>query len=529
MVSNRSESPTQSLTIYLLKASVKNFSDALCPNSCSDYVVGPGTLFVQNSYPKPPSWSSYFKKYLDPSQLGKVTTSSAVLLLETKNRIFAITFGHGRHLLLPDLLEDRFGLLVALNSIGENNIRSLDKRTFDAIAKHSKEQASKEAGTRDFGLDIEQDLVRAVTGTPTDLSLGKRMYGMDALNVATNVQLDGLGDLLTKYYNKYTDTSYKKFFPWIDHLAEITKKDTQEQLDCILLNKINNSENERIWMAVPEVVSWEHIGGFRYGMGKSYPEYHDIHLLEFIKSLNDPACINKEILSHKYVYCIDNNGLVLDKWQAYKCLYGEIDHDGDSFLLSGGKWYRVSKDFVDEVNQAYKLIENFTPSLPEYNHDSESHYNTDVANANPKNFALMDCKNISYGGGQSRFEFCDLYSNTRDIIHVKRYGNSSVLSHLFAQGLNSGELFQTDPKFRKSVNDILPDGFKLFDTSTRPPQSDYQVVFAVISNAPGELTLPFFSRLNLKHAARRLEGYGYKVAKAKIGVNSTKSILKKYH
>jgi uncharacterized protein (TIGR04141 family) len=43
-------------------------------------------------------------------------------------------------------------------------------------------------------------------------------------------------------------------------------------------------------------------------------------------------------------------------------------------------------------------------------------------------------------------------------------------------------------------------------------------VFAVIGGKAGGHHLPFFSKLNMKHAARRLEGYGYQVARLRIPV-----------
>ena len=102
------------------------------------------------------------------------------------------------------------------------------------------------------------------------------------------------------------------------------------------------------------------------------------------------------------------------------------------------------------------------------------------------------------------------------------------MSHLFAQGLISGELFLTDLDFRKKVNKELPSNFQLQDATKRPGQGEYRVVFAVISDVPGELVLPFFSRLNLKHAARRLEAYGYRVERAKVEVDEILSKLKKF-
>src|SRR5213596_3762877 len=58
----------------------------------------------------------------------------------------------------------------------------LDKRTFDAISTHSRVQGTREGSAFEFGVDIDQDLVRAVTGTPDDAALGHKLSGMDALH-----------------------------------------------------------------------------------------------------------------------------------------------------------------------------------------------------------------------------------------------------------------------------------------------------------------------------------------------------------
>ena len=139
----------------------------------------------------------------------------------------------------------------------------------------------------------------------------------------------------------------------------------------------------------------------------------------------------------------------------------------------------------------------------------------------------MDKKNIMYGGGQNRIEFCDLYAQGGDMIHVKRYGGSSVLSHLFAQGTMSGELFRTQSDFRGLVNARLPDSHKIPDHTASPDRDEYRVVFAIVSDQrTGELTIPFFSRLNLRSAATRLVAYGYRVAIKKIPVNQARAITK---
>jgi len=218
------------------------------------------------------------------------------------------------------------------------------------------------------------------------------------------------------------------------------------------------------------------------------------------------------------VICLNHDDKEMYKWNAFRCLYAEIDCKGESFLLSGAKWYRVDPNFVRETDTAFEQIPNCEAEFPEFNDKSEGAYLERLAGSNQGHLALMDQKNIPYGGGHSKVEFCDLLSSENDLFHVKRYGQASALSHLFAQGLVSGELFLTDERFRKEVNARLPQSHQ-FDSDIAPERGEYRVVFGIISDRPGPLRVPFFSRLNMKHAARRLGAYGYRVAKMKIPVS----------
>jgi uncharacterized protein (TIGR04141 family) len=108
----------------------------------------------------------------------------------------------------------------------------------------------------------------------------------------------------------------------------------------------------------------------------------------------------------------------------------------------------------------------------------------------------------------------------RKLLFVKRYSGSAQLSHLFAQGVVSGELFLQDAEFRAKLNDKLSDGHRLEDVQQRPEPRDYEVVFAIISKSTKPLDIPFFSKVSLRNARRRLQGYGYHVSKKKISVKA---------
>lgn len=179
-------------------------------------------------------------------------------------------------------------------------------------------------------------------------------------------------------------------------------------------------------------------------------------------------------------------------------------------MLTNGKWYEVAKDFVEEIENNYKFILSSSSSISLANCEGKQHedkYNESLAES--ISGILMDRKNIRYGGGASSVEFCDVYDSTnKSFIHVKNYYGSSALSHLFAQGRVSGQLFLSDPKFRKKVKETensLP-----FDPDTSPNPADYKIVFGIISGSRNELNIPFFSKVNFKNEKNLLTTFGFK-------------------
>lgn len=359
-----------------------------------------------------------------------------------------------------------------------------------------------------------------MTGTPHDITLGSRMSGMESLKVSVRAALENLPDLLARYFERYRDTTYMKDFSWVDHLSEVRDPELKELLDNKLVATVLKQDFSRSWLAAPDIVDWGHVAGFKYTKNRDDHLYYDISWKTFMHSCGDDKEINLEMLKSKYVECLNGDDGLISKWSIYACVYCEVEEEaGKTYLLSNGRWYRVDGNFVKQINDFYDKIPKSTLTLPDYSHDSETAYNKAVADERCEQCAHMDSKNIHYGGGHSQVEFCDLYFNSKKIVHIKRYGASSTLSHLFAQGATSGQLFATDADFRVELNKKLPESYKFEEPTQRPQASDYEIVFGIISDQEIEkLTLPFFSRLNLKHAVELLRGYDFNVSLLKIPV-----------
>ncbi|MCK5242190.1 TIGR04141 family sporadically distributed protein [bacterium] len=532
--------PTNKLTIYLIKESYTKPEDILgkyteLTEEDIKYKTNTiGTLYYGDSQYFEPAWIEDFfndsfnnKKYENvPKSKLFSATSKAVLLVKQQGRIFAIPFGYGWTLLNHGVWEERFGLKTALNIVDADSLRRIDKKNMSSVPKDTSEQLSRGGVAADFGIDIEQDLVQSITGKTIDETFGKNITGKDALSVSVKVDLTNIKDFLETCYQTYLKTDYKKDFGWIDQIADIKDPKLIETLDGQLIENIKNNQEGKTWMAVPELVKWEEVSGFSYkNSARPKTQYDDINLSAFINSLSDASEDDKnklsiEILKKKKIYCFDSqNDSLKHQWSAYNCMYCEINDrtKEKTYLLSNGKWYEVEKSFTKSVDKEYQALRNQAISidLPSYQHGNENDYNIKIAQKD-KQFCCMDRKNISHGGGYSKIEFCDLFAKNKKMIHVKHYGGSSVLSHLFNQGIVSGELFIRDEDFRKKVSAKLSKAHRIFDIENKPKASDYEVVFAVISSVENDLEIPFFSKVALKNAKQKLETYGYKVSLQKI-------------
>lgn len=524
--------PVRSLTIFLMKAGIKE-SDVLddeASEGCEEVDIrlggkSVGTLHAQQTPITPPSWLKFFAGSITRNPKLSRASVSAAYITRAGGRLFAIVFGQGRHLLKGGTYEERFGLRVTLNSVDPKSLRAVDVSTLDANPFHGTRQASREATLGEFGINLDQDILRAVAGRPTEEKLGRRMAGVDSLSVRVRVDLATLPGLLKRYLQKSEDVGYRENFRWVDHVAEVRDTLLEEQLFQELIQVIGKSKRG-VWAAIPERIEWTNFDAFRFGSMSGGRTYDDITLDRMLECL-DGEPVSLEFLEKTFVYGLaEDNPHPKHKWSFLKCLTAELNQNGSMYLLNAGKWYHVSTDFVEEVNRDLaSLLPDSPDSLPVWGDEHEDAYNARVAGDSGGHLVLMDRVMVSHPAMASPIEFCDLFSDDRRLIHVKRYGQSSILSHLFMQGLVSANSLLSDAQFRLAVNQHLPASHELADPNTRPLPSAYEVVFAIGSSEVGRLKLPFFSRVTLRNVVRSLtQSLGYRVSLIKIRVDKLAQI-----
>ena len=502
------------LSIYLIRNEFTIDEDIIENYYSSQVIDDVGTVFLGYSHANPPKWAiSFLTERVNTENLF-VSNARAVLLVrvnitQEEQRVFAVVMGYGKNMLKDDVVEERFGLKVVLNTIKPNSLRRINKRDIGGNQKLSDEQLPLKAGINDFGIDINRDLVGYIAGVSDDDEYAPGIIaGGDILSLTAEVDITNVVSFLRKTYNKYIMDVYKENFAWIDQIQDVKDSRVIERLNAALISAINDN-NSSIWMAVPDVIEWSEIRGFKYGS-----DIHDDIFIDKVKDSFREGLSSFEQLKSKHIIAIS----ALDDserfhWTAKKCLFGELTLDGKAYCINNGKWYCVDTNFVDDVNQDYAATAISTIQFDDYTdaHIGENSYSSSFVANHVGEYVLMDCQDIQYGGGHSKIEICDVLSRQRELIHIKPYSGSSTLSHLFNQAAVSTELILHDTNFlhlaNAKISEIAGD-----DTFCIANNRDIKIIIAIISKDSSVLpNIPFFSKVSFRNLKNRIRAFGLEV------------------
>jgi uncharacterized protein (TIGR04141 family) len=514
----------QKLTISLLKEGLDRSSALRQRDDLKSHRVhvldqGKDALFVASHPPTPPKWIPYLDPHVSGSLEGIVTASgSAVLLIEASKRLFAVTFGQGRHLIQTDAFVQDFGLRVVLNTVDSSQLKSVDAKTIDETTVHTRRDLSRDSSFAAFGLDVSRDLLRAVTGTPKDETLAHRLTGADALGIQTYLQLPELPGLCDRLLGSYDDDAYKENFDFIDFLRPEKRADTIEKLNAQLIEDLQNQDITDVHLAAPETLDWIDIDGFRFSSAEKGDADNDPKISHYLDTVKREDLDLSRLKVDDLIAVRSSDGQPYTSWHIFNCLVYQVELDDKLYVLSTGDWFRVDLAYRDRVEAEVNALPRLD-GLPEADAGTdEDAYNRMAARELD---ALCLDKKLVYDGGPDKMEIRDILTRDAGLIHVKQRGSSSTLSHLFAQGVNSAERLLLDQDFRDKARAVTAgeDGsFANVLPANRPDASDHEVSFVVItrSDRTTPLTLPFFSVVSLRAAASRLQAFGFKVSVAAV-------------
>lgn len=146
--------------------------------------------------------------------------------------------------------------------------------------------------------------------------------------------------------------------------------------------------------------------------------------------------------------------------------------------------------------------------------DDEGTYNAGVP-LKDGTIWLFDKKLVNFGGGRSRFEFCDLvHLDTKTLYFVKQPSGSTSVSHLCEQLRRTVEnFFSTDDAFRKKLRESIAKHDKSKDISwltNRPHRHEWNL--CLVSMGKHANQFPFFAKCGVARLVRELEQGGYRIS-----------------
>jgi uncharacterized protein (TIGR04141 family) len=423
--------------------------------------------------------------------------------------------------LKPDCFELGFGLRAALNRVDVRKIRCLDLKNYEDLVVSMRKQTSRNSELGSFGLDVARDLVRAVTGEPTDATFAIRITGSDACSINVKITAGGLGKKCEQLYDAWKDSKYKQHFEWIDYLNEVRDSSLVAKLEDALLRAVKSGKDDLLHLAPAEPIDWQDVDKFRV-TGTRAIEYDDLDLDKYLSNLGtrvDSLTVEK-LKSYRVMVRWSGSVHFQSRWTLFSCLVWETTLKGQLYALVEGRWFEIEKSFAKRVRAFVKSLPAPKALLPDAKSgESEEKYNKRIARGD-SDLVCLDRVLVKPADGVTPIEFCDLFSKRKELIHVKKKTRSATLSHLFSQGTVSARAFVQDGALRDQVLAKLKKtsgktGFDLLipDGKKRPVAAEYAVIYGVVAKprANWPESLPFFSQLNLMQHAKQLQEMGFGV------------------
>jgi uncharacterized protein (TIGR04141 family) len=208
---------------------------------------------------------------------------------------------------------------------------------------------------------------------------------------------------------------------------------------------------------------------------------------------------------------VEANDVVFPETSLFDWLIAEFRIGTDSFILSEGEWFKISRDYFRKIERAFNAITSSGRGYRKVGTTTDKNETEYIFNYTVTAQEIILDKGLSYiYGVYNSIEICDIYNANREFIHIKDSGSSSKLSHLFNQGYVSCYTFLSDPGFATDLRSKLARKPALRTTINSPIQaSRYTIVFRILKAGP-TFSLPFFTKVVIEEMYRKVKMFGYR-------------------
>ncbi|TPK41370.1 hypothetical protein FJ492_20475 [Mesorhizobium sp. B2-5-4] len=545
----------QNLTLYLCEDSVASESDVLSTKAKERVDNGKAswkaaaiegfekaTLLIIPSYKTDPKWVGFLNMSFPEVESLDNMSSGSILFLERAGKKFVIPFGTGYFSINENVLVNDFGLMITANEVLEDSLRFMDSNNPSAGTK-SRVQADRLSGISGFDLDSALAFIKKLGGVAETGSLGKTLSGSTGLRFTGPEDVSLLGPFLQTAVTQYSADTYKsRGLEIIGAMKPVVERGLIDVLDMKLLSHVKANDGEFV-LTSPAILDWDVVGTFRFGGWRDRTDYPDLSLTDCVMALED---IEYEHWGSETAFLSDlksvhtvsvnnaDSGEQIRKWNLYRCLQGSVEHSGNRYTLSEGKWFFVADNFRiavintfeacrANVNDAeFPLAKLVTKTIVKNNKnvesvgvESEGEYNESAAAA--LGLMYLDKETGAVAGvANQRNELCDMLSlDSKRLVHVKKGSRASgSLHHLFRQGATAARMLR-DPNFLSSIGAKLRNSGRNEDAIGVESlgKGEHTIEFRIIDRPRenGDFDIPFFAKVALHYAAKEIAACGCNV------------------
>ena len=408
-------------------------------------------------------------------------------------------------------------------------------RTTSPYVQQTGHRAARDIPIEGFRVDQTSDLIAAVGGTGADpaLTTSTLLGGRSLRFKAWISKPEELTDLSSIALERSSATEYKEMFSWIDNIRPVDDPGLIRDLRIQLAEEIMENPDSALVDAIlpDDLIETGDDRSIRYilfprerGIGRGNVTLAMAAISRLLSRMQDDD--NKVAGLDADLRFLDESGELIGTATVLECLSATLRRDDVEFIAYDGDFYAVNHSFVSRIDAELSKIPISGLHYPPYSGETEPDYNKAAARDYPDEFVLLDRTMIELPD-EHGVEAADLVSSTGVLIHVKRKGKSSVLSHLFLQVANSCELLrrstlawqQLSSLIReRAADDVIAASIEAAHAAARERESELEVAFAFLGDWRGKTitNLPLFSRISMVNEARRVSNLGFKPTVAMI-------------
>jgi uncharacterized protein (TIGR04141 family) len=465
------------------------------------------------------------------------SSAGGALLVVVDKAVYALTYGTvGRHMVNPDLFDPGFGIGFAIRAVGPERIMRITRRMLASTGRVDRSLVPGGLHIRHFNIEQWGEIIGQLCGTLlenprlTVTRLTKRpvsVAGANSLQIPLSVDPAGLlADLreITRVSATDTPSPELEFIAQVRPLPSGARTDELDEQVDDLLGQVN-SEGVALTMPVTQVeyeplaASYEvKVTGFR----RTYPSELNLDtILDRVRTLPDGKRLNA-LKTGTIGLCADASGdLLTPPEAAHKWITAEVPHGTARMIYQEGKWYEIGERhlrfLIEEIEEI--LSRPASIALPPWTSglSNEDAYNKHAAK---HGFVLLDKRLLKTRQHPYGIEGCDLLGPDNELIHVKRAGRSSPLSHLFQQGEVAVDALRHERDARVQLAKMVraADPSRAFKASFKPKKIVFGIALAS-GKALTANTLFTFSQVALYRTVRRLRSDGIDVEV--VGIRSS--------